>query len=79
MHAIVSALVGAIPGAAVIETPLSLAVAGYLLWYPYRALRVVYEQGRARSVSKYLVLGFAYLVLGGLMLLVTAVYSALTL
>lgn len=79
LHAIVSALVGAIPGAAVIETPLSLAVAGYLLWYPYRALRVVYEQGRARSVSKYLVLGFAYLLLGGLMLLVTAVYSALTL
>jgi hypothetical protein len=79
LHAIVSALVGAIPGATVVETPLDLAVAGYLLWYPYRALRVVYEQNRAQSLAKYLVLGFAYLVLGGLMLLLTAVYSALTL
>lgn len=75
LHALVSAL----PGAAVIETPLALAVGAYLFWYPYRALRVVYGQGRGRSVAKYLVLGFAYLVLGGLMLLVTAVYSALTL
>lgn len=73
------ALVSAIPGATVIETPLGFLVAGYLMWYPYRALRVVYEQGRRRSVAKYLVLGFAYLVLGGLMLVITAVYTALTL
>ena len=73
------ALISAVPGVAVIETPLGLAVAAYLLWYPYRALRVVYQQGRSRSLAKYFMLGFAYLVLGGLMLLVTAVYSALTL
>jgi len=73
------ALVMAIPGAAVIETPLAFAVAGYLLWYPFRALRVVYAQGRGRTLAKYLVFGFAYLVLGGVMLLVTALYSALTL
>jgi hypothetical protein len=79
LHAIVSALVGAIPGATVVETPLDFAVAGYLLWYPYRALRSVYGQSRGRSFAKYLVLGFAYLVLGGVMLLVTAVYSALSL
>ena len=59
--------------------PLALAVAGYLLWYPYCALRVVYQQGRGRSFAKYLVFGFAYLVLGAVMLVITAVYSALTL
>jgi hypothetical protein len=79
LHALVSALTGAIPGASVVDTPLAFAVAGYLLWYPYRALRSVYGQSRGRSVAKYFVLGFAYLVLGGVMLLVTAVYSALTL
>jgi hypothetical protein len=73
------ALVSAIPGAAVVETPLGFAVAVYLLWYPYRALRVAYGQGHGRSFAKYLAFGFAYLVLGGLMLLITAVYSALTL
>jgi hypothetical protein len=73
------ALVSAVPGAALIETPLSLAVAAYLLWYPFRALRVAYAQGRGRTFAKYLAFGFAYLVLGGLMLLITGVYSALTL
>lgn len=73
------ALISAVPGVTVIETPLSLAVAAYLLWYPFRALRVVYGQGRGRTLSKYIVFGFAYVVLGGLMLLITAVYSALTL
>lgn len=73
------ALVSSIPGVAAIETPLDLAVAGYLLWYPYCALRVVYQQGRGRSFAKYLAFGFAYLVLGTVMLVITAVYSALTL
>lgn len=73
------AIATAVPGATAIETPLSLAVAGYLLWYPFRALRVVYAQDRGRTFAKYLAFGFAYLVLGGVMLLVTGVYSALTL
>jgi hypothetical protein len=73
------AIISAIPGTAIVETPLGFAVAAYLLWYPYRALRVVYGQRRGPSLAKYLVLGFAYLLLGGLMLLVTALYSALTL
>ncbi len=73
------ALVSAVPGAAVIDTPLNFAVVGYLLWYPFRALRVVYGQGRGLTLAKYFAFGFAYLVLGGLMLLITMLYSALTL
>jgi Protein of unknown function (DUF3667) len=51
----------------------------YLPWYTYRSLRVVYAQGRVLTLLKFFALGFSYLVVGSLMLVLTAVFSALTL
>jgi hypothetical protein len=51
----------------------------YLLWYIFRAMRVYYGQGRGLTFAKYLTVGFAYLMSGVTVLLLTAVYSALTL
>ena len=58
---------------------LNLLVFFYLTWYLFRSMRVVYRQGRALTLVKFVVLGFFYLVAGVLMLGLTAAYSALTL
>jgi len=57
-----------------------IGIAGtlYLIWYMYRAMRMVYAQGRGLTIAKMLAMSFVYLVFGGLMLLVTLVYSVLT-
>jgi len=60
--------------AALIWAPSSL----YMVWYVYRAMRTVYGQGRALTIAKMLAMSFVYLVFGGLMLLITLAYSALT-
>lgn len=48
----------------------------YLLWYLFRAMRNVYQQGRAITLAKYFTIGFAYLVAAVTVLLLTTVYSA---
>jgi hypothetical protein len=50
----------------------------YMIWYLFRAMRVVYGQGRALTLTKYFGVGFAYVVAGTTVLLLTAVYSAMT-
>jgi len=51
----------------------------YLTWYVFRSMRVVYGQGRARTALKLAVMVLFYLVCGGLMLIATSLYTALTL
>jgi Protein of unknown function (DUF3667) len=51
----------------------------YVLWYLYRSMRVMYEQGPARTVAKFAVLAFVYLVAGSLMVAATALYAFVTL
>jgi len=51
----------------------------YAVWYIYRAMRNVYVQGRGLTFAKYFTLGFTYLVTSVVMLIVTVIYSALTL
>jgi hypothetical protein len=51
----------------------------YLLWYLFRAMRNFYGQGRALTLAKYFAIGFAYTVAGVTVLLLTALYSAMTL
>jgi hypothetical protein len=51
----------------------------YLLWYLLAAMRAMYGQSRRRTLAKFLLLGFAYAVLGGVTLLVTALYSVVSL
>ena len=58
---------------------LKFAIFLYFVWYVYRSMRVVYQQGRALTVSKLMLLSFFYLVFAALMLALTSVYSAITL
>jgi hypothetical protein len=51
----------------------------YIAWYVYRSMRVMYGQGRMRTVAKLAVLSFVYLVAGSLMVAATALYAFVTL
>jgi len=51
----------------------------YVPWYGYRSLRTVYGQGRALTVLKIGALGTSYFIVGTATLMITAVFSALTL
>ena len=62
-----------------LEEWLGVALFAYLVWYLYAAMRNVYGQSRRRTLVKFAAIGFAYVVLGGITLLVTALYSAVTL
>jgi hypothetical protein len=50
----------------------------YMIWYLFRAMRVVYQQGRGRTLVKFLTIGFAYVIAAFVVLLLTALYSAMT-
>lgn len=50
----------------------------YMIWYLFRAMRVVYAQGRGITVVKFLTIGFAYVIAAFIVLLLTALYSAMT-
>ena len=60
---------------ALIQTTLSL----YMIWYIFRSMRVYYQQGRALTLAKYLTIGLAYLVTTILVLMLSALFTALTL
>jgi hypothetical protein len=49
----------------------------YMIWYLFRAMRNYYGQGRALTLAKYFGIGFAYIVSGLIVLLLTALYSAM--
>jgi hypothetical protein len=51
----------------------------YAIWYLFRSMRVYYGQRRALTFAKYFTIGFAYLMSGITVLMLTAIYSALTL
>jgi hypothetical protein len=50
----------------------------YMVWYIYRAMRRVYQQGRGLTIAKYFAIGFAYLTTSFVVFLLTALYSAMT-
>lgn len=60
-------------------TLLNAAIWIYIIWYIFRAMRNYYQQSRALTLAKYLTIGFAYLTTSISVLVLTAVYSALTL
>jgi hypothetical protein len=51
----------------------------YMIWYIFRAMRVYYGQSRFLTFAKYLTIGFSYLTTSMLVLMLTAIFSALTL
>ena len=50
----------------------------YLIWYLFRAMRNFYRQSWWLTLTKYLAVGFAYTVAAVTVLLLTALYSAMT-
>lgn len=57
----------------------SVAITLYIPWYLYRSMRVVYAQGRWLTAGKLVMLSLFYLVSGTALLVLTSIYSALTL
>lgn len=51
----------------------------YLCWYFFRSMRRVYAEGRARTLAKFTLLGFMYVISGAIMVLLTAFVSAISL
>jgi hypothetical protein len=68
----------AVPGMGIVVTPLCWALLGYGVWYFYRALRAVYREPQARTVTKMLAFAASYGVILAMALLGTFVISALT-
>ena len=50
----------------------------YIAWYLYRGMRNVYQQRRALTVAKYFAVGFFYVCAASTVLILTAVFSAMT-
>lgn len=50
----------------------------YIVWYLYRAMRVMYGQGRIRTGAKLAVLAVVYLAAAVLMFSITGIYSLMT-
>jgi hypothetical protein len=71
-------LVGRIPFVGDYAWPLYWATFIYMAWYIYRAMRNVYQQGRALTLLKYFSLGWIYISAGFSVFLLTAIYSAMT-
>ena len=60
-------------------TLIGWVTACYIVWYLFRSMRVMYRQGKLRTVAKLGFLSFVYLVAGSLMLAATALYAFVTL
>jgi hypothetical protein len=58
---------------------LKFAIFVYFVWYMYRSMRLVYNQGRVLTVSKLMLLALFYLLFATLMLAATSLYSVLML
>jgi hypothetical protein len=71
-------LIGMIPFVGDYTAPLNWAAFFYMAWYIYRAMRNVYAQGRALTLTKYFLLGTLYFVAGFAVFLLTLIYSAMT-
>jgi len=57
----------------------SAALTVYLAWYVFRAMRVVYRNGRVLTAAKYVMIGALYFTLLGITMAVGIVYSLLSL
>jgi Protein of unknown function (DUF3667) len=79
LAATVQILASWIPHSAAFMPWFGTAINLYMVWYIYRAMRNVYGQSRGLTLAKYFTLGFAYIVTSMVMLLLTVIYSALTL
>jgi hypothetical protein len=51
----------------------------YMIWYLFRGMRNYYGQGRALTFAKYLQVGLSYITAAVMVLVLLALYSAVTL
>lgn len=72
-------LIGLVPVVGDYVALLYWAAFFYMAWYIYRAMRNVYGQKRWLTVLKYLAMGFAYILAGATVFLLTFIYSTITL
>jgi hypothetical protein len=72
-------LVSRVPYTGAVMGWLWTACGGYVVWYIYRAMRQVYGQARGVTLVKYFTLGATYFCTSVIMLMLTVIYSALTL
>jgi hypothetical protein len=71
-------IIGLIPYVGDYSWPLYWAAFFYIAWYIYRAMRNVYGQGRWLTILKYLTMGYAYILAGAMIFLLTFIYSTIT-
>lgn len=74
-----STLLKMLPSSAAVAQAVDAAIVIYIPIYFYLAMRRVYGQGRWRTLGKLAALGFAYCLLGTVMLIATVSYSFLVL
>lgn len=72
------ALASLVPALDGLASVARVALVAYVAWYVFRALRVVYGEGRAATGVKLVALGLAYAVLLGATLAGTALWSAMS-
>ena len=75
----VSTLLSMVTSSGVVLSPVDTALSIYVPIYGYRAMRRVYDQGPWLTLSKFCVLGMAYLILCGVVVTATISFSFLTL
>jgi hypothetical protein len=77
-NALEAAAVTGLPLAVWLHVPRALLLA-YVPWYVYRAMRIVYGEGRLRTAVKFAAISSLYFILLGFTLAAGLVYSALSL
>jgi hypothetical protein len=63
----------------VISNWIDVLLWAYMIYYIFRAMRVYYGQSRGLTFSKYMFLGVVYISTSFLVLLLTALFTAMTL
>ena len=79
VNAVIESVVSLKPPGAGLLGVASLLLALYVPWYVYRAMRVVYGQGRALTLAKFLVISSLYFVLLATTMVAGFLYSMLSL
>jgi hypothetical protein len=77
LELLLSRAIGWLPALATVGGFAKAAGFFYALWYVYRALRNYYGQKRWLTLTKFMVVGFAYMVLLSITLVSTLIFSAL--
>ncbi len=83
LYLLVTSLIGSLtktglPGVGLLGI-VTVALSAYLAWYVYRAMRVIYGNGRLLTGIKFLAIGAIYFALLGITMAVGIVYSILSL